>query len=438
MHYAEMSAAAPDVVFDGRLSLDALVQYAVSSNPQIAAARNKMLATAARAPQARSLDDPQLVTLVFLNAIETAAGPYDAQLSLQQKIPWFGKRALRGSVEEHRAWAARAELAAVELRVVEQVKRAYFELYYLDQAIEVNRSLEPRLKDVIEIARTRFETGNNVGLESVLQAEVELYELRTTLTELDQAKVRARAALARQLHLPIAAVSGQAVEVPGTPVPLDAELLVAMLEACQPELAARRHEIAAGQDQIALARKNYYPDPTLGVSWYAIGSSGLSPIATGDDAVSLTIGANLPIYRQRLDAGVREARYNTANAVRRFEATWDEARAEIQSLHATVIEQDRVLQLLDRDILPKAQQTLELSIEAYRLGRIGFQQLIDNYESLLRLRIERYRRLANRAQAVASLDRAIGCAVNNWSGEGTSGTNSGSPEEVPPPAMLGR
>ena len=270
-----------------------------------------------------------------------------------------------------------------------------------------------------------------MGLESVLQAEVELYELQTTLAKLEQATIRARAALARQLSLPMASVSGGVEDVPGTPVPLDAELLVAMLEACQPELAARRQEIAAGEDQIALARKNYFPDPTLGVSWYAIGSNGLSPIATGDDAVSLTIGANLPIYRSRLDAAVREARNNTAGAVRRFEATWDEARAEVQSLHATVSEQDRVIRLLDRDILPKAQQTLDLSIEAYRLGRIGFQQLIENYENLLRLRIERYRRWADRAQAVASLDRAIGCAVNTWSGEGASGTGEPIPGELP-------
>ena len=63
------------------------------------------------------------------------------------------------------------------------------------------------------------------------------------------------------------------------------------------------------------------------------------------------------------------------------------------------------------DILPQAKQTLELSVAAYRVDRIGFQQLIDNYETLLQYRIEYHRRLSQREQALARLERFVGCAI---------------------------
>ena len=54
---------------------------------------------------------------------------------------------------------------------------------------------------------------------------------------------------------------------------------------------------------------------------------------------------------------------------------------------------------------------MDLSIEAYRTGRVSFEQLIDTYRTLLNYRIDYHRRLALREQAIASLERAVGSAV---------------------------
>lgn len=103
-----------------------------------------------------------------------------------------------------------------------------------------------------------------------------------------------------------------------------------------------------------------------------------------------------------------------ARTAQQYDAQWDEVRAEVQTQHAQFIEDDRIFQILDKDILPKSQQTLDLSFEAYRVDRITFQQLIENYKTLLRHRIDYHRRLAQRAQAIATLERAVGCAITTW------------------------
>ena len=407
------SAGAP--LFAPDADLGELIAFALANNPDIQVVRMQARALQARVPQVRALDDPTLMTTAFLEPIQTAAGPQDVILSISQRFPWFGKRALRGDVANHEARAMFARMAAVELAVVEQVKLAYYELYFLDRAIDVNRELESRLKDVMEIVTTKFETaGEKTGLETVLQIQVELDQLQTVYVQLEQAKEKAKARLVKALYAPPGVSLEVAARVRQTNVPKSADVLVGLIERCQPELAALRREMNRDQAAIELANKNYYPDVTLGFNWHAIGPTGLSRVATGDDAYALMVGVNLPIYRQKLDGGLREAQFKAARTSQMYSATWNEVRADVQTLHAQAVEHDRIVRILNDEILPKAQQTLDLSIEAYSVDRITFQQLIDNYETLLRHRVDYYRRLSQREQTLATLERAVGCAITTW------------------------
>jgi len=414
-HTAPAASNTQDSLFGPDASLGQLIEFALANNPEIQVVHMQAHALEARVPQVRALDDPMLMTTTFLEPIQTAAGPQDVMMSISQKLPWFGKRTLRGDVAYHEAQATFARMAAAELAVIEDVKLAYYELYFLDRAIDVNRDLEARLKDVIEIAKTKYETaGEKTGLETVLQARVELSQLQTVFVQLEQAKEKAKARLAKVLHAPPGASLELTPSIREGNVPNSADTLVALIDRCQPELDALRREMNRDQVAIALANKNYYPDVTLGFNWHAIGPTGLSPVANGDDAYSLMVGVNLPVYHQKLDAGVREAQFKAARTSQLYDAAWDELRAEVQTLHAQAIEHDRIVKILDDDIVPKAKQTLDLSIDAYRVDRITFQQLIDNYKALLRYRLDYYRRLSQREQALATLERAVGCAITTW------------------------
>ena len=370
-HALDACSNPQSLLFDSATSLDELIAFALANNPEIQAVHMQAHALEAHVPQVRALDDPMLMTTTFLEPIQTAAGPQDVMLSLSQEVPWFGKRTLRGDLTYHEAQATFARMAAAELSVVEQVKLAYYELYFIDRAIEVNKELEGRIKDVIAIAKTKYETaGEKTGLETVLQAQVQLAELEMMLVQLDQAKEKATAQLVKALHASPGVSFKLEPSIRESNVPRSVELLVTLIDRCQPKLDALRREMNRDQAAIALANKNYYPDVTLGFNWHAIGSTGLSPVTTGDDAYSLLVGVNLPIYKQKLDAGSREARFQAARTEHEYQATWNAVRAEVQTLHAQAIEHDRIVRILDRSILPMSKQTLDLSIEAFKVDRM--------------------------------------------------------------------
>ena len=419
----------------GPVPAETLVQYALANNPTIQAARYRARSLGARVPQAASLPDPQLLTSVFLEEIQTAAGPQEVALSLSQRFPWFGKRALRSQVAYHDGMAAYARVAVEELNVIEQVKRAYYDLYFVQSAIRETRRLQPRLEDVIKIAETKYETNvAGAGLESVLQAQVELSKLKMTLIQLEQARTKAQARLAGTLHLPPKTRFEAVPQVERTNVAHTAELLVQLSESCQPELDALRREVSRDRSAIDLASREYWPDVTTSFNWYEMGSGGISPVANGQDAYSLGIGVNLPIYRKRLDAAVREAQWKTASSRRRYAAMRDQVQSEVQTLYAQFQEQHQVLGILESEILPRAERSLGLTMESYRTGAQDFQQLIDTYRTLLDYHIDFHKRVAMREQTVASLERAVGCAITGGpTGEDARPLETRRAAPLPPP-----
>lgn len=402
------------VPFAGPTPLEQLIQYALASNPELAAAQYRARQLGARVPQAKSLPDPQLITTAFLQSIQTAAGPQEAAMSLSQKFPWFGKLSLRSQVAYQDAMAAYAQAAAVELTVVEQVKLAYYDLYFFQNAIAETKKLEQPLKDITVVARSRYETNiDPSGMVSLLQTEIELAKLQTELVQLEEARVKTQARLAGTLHLPPQTRIDAMRDLLRSNVPGQADTFVGLAQIHQPELEARRREIARDRSAISLACRDYYPDVTFGFNWYEIGDSGISPVADGRDAYSLTAGVNLPIYRQRLNAAVREAQYKKTSSNRQYAASQDRFQTEILSLYAQFQEQDRIITILESRILQPAEQALELSTELYRTGKIEYEQLIDTFRTLLDFRVDYYRRFAQREQAIASLERAVGCEISS-------------------------
>jgi cobalt-zinc-cadmium efflux system outer membrane protein len=413
---ASIDSAGSDVRDNGSLieptSVETLVAEALAGNPRIQAARSQAQSLAARVPQVESLPDPTLMTTIFLEEIQTAAGPQEAALSLSQRFPWFGKRALKGQLAYYDSLAAYARVTIVELEVVEQVKRAYYDLYFLQSAERETKRLRQPLEDVIVIAQTRFETGaRQTGLQDVLQAQIELSKLQTELVKISEDSRTAQAKLAGLLHHPPQAAFLTSDSLDRTHVENRVAVLVALAERCQPAYDVYRREIARDQAAVELARREQWPDITTSFNWYEMGGTGISPVANGRDAFSMGIGVNLPIRRRRLDAAVCEARNKLCATTRRFAAARDRFQVEIETLHADFREHQRTLQILEAEIVPRAEESLNLALESYRADRTSFQQLLDVYRTLLRYQIDLHRHLALREQAVASLERSVGCAV---------------------------
>jgi len=393
--------------------LPTLLHQAATANPEISAARNKARALMQRPPQVASLDDPVFSTTVFVvERVETAAGAQEGVFTLSQKFPWSGKLEARGEAAGHQAQAAFAELAGVELRVREEVKLAYYDLFYVQQADKIYRDLRQPLKDLIEVIVARYETNDAaVGRETVLQAETRLDALQITLAQLTSSRSKAIARLSKAVNLPANQLETLLATPCYTPTPADSNELISRIEDQHPDLAARRSEVRRDRWLRVLACEDYKPDVTLGVSMVSIANQGISPVTNGEDAFALNLSFNLPVRNARRVAAVREATARITESSRRFDNQLAELRSRVYQWREEVAAHDKVLKILNDRVISNAKETFELSVEAYQVDRVTFQQLIANYETLLRYQIEQLTRLTQREQAIARLERAMGISA---------------------------
>jgi outer membrane protein TolC len=383
------------------------VAVALAQNPTIQAARQEVLARAYRVPQAASLQDPMLNVTTFPSPVQTAAGAQRLALGVTQKFPWRGKLVTAAAMAEADTNAARARLAAAEFEVIEQVKRAYYELYFAQFALELTTQSRKLLDDLADVARSRFRAGA-VSQQHVLRAQLEVSKLDRDLIQLRQELVSARARLARLLHVsPETPLATLEVLPPGQP-PADLQALYQRAVSARPELHAQLAEVMRSRRTVRLAELAYLPDPSVGVKWINTASSGLSMAANGQDPVMIGVGVNLPIYRRRLEAGVREAQAEAAASARRYDALRDMTLQEVKDLFAQAKSQQEIAALFRGAIVPQAEQTFQVSIRAYQVGEVSFLQLIDNWRQLLRFQLARRRVETQLRQTLATLERTVG------------------------------
>lgn len=403
----------------GARPVDEYIQFALQQNPEIQAARNRLESLSYQVPVAASLQDPMLGVTALPAPVQTAAGRQDLIVTASQKLPWFGKLDTQAGVAEAHAGVARAEFAAVELATIARVKQAYYELYYVQQAITVTEEEQQLLAEIRQVAEARYRSGGT-SQQDVLRADLEISNVENDLIRLRQLLVSGQARLASVMHAAPRTQLAAVDQLSPVRAPQDLEALQQQAVVARPELHARLAAIERDRRKVDLARLDYRPDFTLGASWISVGAAGISPVANGRDAVLVSAGVNLPIYRKRLAASVRSAEAQAVSSARDYDALRDVTLEEVTNLFAQARSQYEMLTLFEEDILPKARQTLDVSSRAYNVGEVDFLQLVDNWRQLLRYELT-YRRLeANLRQSLAELERVVG------------GFQLASPERVPP------
>lgn len=418
-------------VLVGPNAVETYIDYGLRQNSEIQEARLRIETMANRVPQAASLADPMLGATVFPSPVQTAAGEQEFALSLNQKLPARGKLSSRSAMAEEEVNVARAQLAEIELRVVEQIKIAYYELYFIQQAIKITEEDRDRLKMIEGVVEQVYQVKNTVTQQDILQVQVALSQIDAELVQFRQQKKSTQAKLAKLLHVSPETELAAIDQLPPSGSSESLEQLYEIAIQSNPELHAQLSAIKRDRHAVDLAQLENRPDMTVGFNWVATSSEGISPVANGNDALMLTLGVNLPVYRKRIDAGVREAETRALADAKKYDRIRDETMEGIADVFAKTQSIQETLDLFQSEIIPKQKLSLEQSIEDYSVGKVDFLQMIENWRKLLRFHIQERRLESELYQSNASLSRELGrFSLQNESLESVSMVKANSSEGV--------
>jgi outer membrane protein TolC len=388
--------------------LNDYLAYAALNNPQLEAAFNRWKAVLEMVSQARTLPDPRFNYGYFIQEVETRVGPQEQRVGFSQMFPWFGKLKLRGEAALEGANATQQQYEAAKLKLFDEVKQAYYELYYLGRAIGIAEQNVELLKYFEEVARSKYEAGKALHAD-VIKAQVELDRLRDRLRTLQDVKNPTLARLNAALNRPAATQLPWPTNFPPAQISTNTPALIQRLVESNPELKSLDFLADKAKANIALAKKEFYPDVTLGVDYVETGPARMAGVAdSGKDPVMAGFSINIPLWWGKYRAGVREA-----------QSRYDAARLELQD-RANLLTTDLELALfkyqdaerkiaLYRDaLIPKADENVKVIQRSFEAGKSDFLSLIDAERILLEFQLTYERAVANREQGLSAVEKLVG------------------------------
>jgi cobalt-zinc-cadmium efflux system outer membrane protein len=384
----------PDLpVLTSQSSLSNFLAYALLNQPQVEAAYFDWLASVERITTARSLPDPQITFQMDIRDVITSIMP-----GLMGTIPWPEKLHVGAQVASAQSRAKHAAFESAVLRSAYDVKRAYYQLYFLKEKIRVNRETLGLLSELEKLALAQNEVGK-VTLQDVLRAQIEQDRLRTVIANLEDSR--------HSLMAQFKAALGLKAEDPAPPLPqhfestsldLTPEQLLETALARNQRLKAMEADVRAAEASILLARKNQFPDFSLGLrADVKVNPTLYRPLGT----------VSLPIWRDKIAAQIAEAQANKRSSEARLSAEQIALAADFAERAFLYREATRNLALLNDLLLPKARQSLEVARSGYLAGRLDFFNLTDTERTLLGFELDKVEAATRREVVLAELSLII-------------------------------
>lgn len=409
--------AAPLTAQNDTLTLARAVALARDASPRLAAARAGVRAAGARIAPAGAWSDPQLQLGLMNRPLSGMADPMTMnQVTVMQMVPVNGMLGLRRRVARADSARVAAGSDGTVLAVERDVRARYWELYHVDQALDVMAHTTAVLRELSSVATAMYAVGS-VPQSDVVRSQAALTRMQQEIEEMRLQRVRAAAALNAAMGRPADAPIALTAQHPDTahhaalrplataPLPPLAALMQ-WADSNSPELAAGRAMVTGARAGQALARRMIWPELSLGLSY-----AQRSPVAGmgGDDMVSAMVGFSVPLF-----AGSRQLRMREEAGYMREQAESELAamRLELQSMVLGMREEAetarRLLERVAGTLIPQAVSAYEAALAAYRVGQVDFMTVLDARMELLNYQHDVHRYEAMYGAAVAEVDRLTG------------------------------
>jgi|CXWL01.1.fsa_nt_gi outer membrane protein TolC len=275
-----------------------------------------------------------------------------ASLNLTYTLVDFGARAARVAQAEALAAAGGAELSTAEQAVVARVAATWAQIFARAEDLAAQQQRAAAVGAELERVGKLLAAGKVAEVES-LRAEASLAATEAEVTRAVTALDASERDLARLLGAEPAAtrVSLLTPLTPALAVAEERQTLVARAVDASPQVAQARHQVAAAEAAVALARTAYYPTLKASGVLQELGSPGVTWETEWNVGVQLAV----PLW----DGG------QTGHRVARAAARVDTARA---SLAQTTLD---VSESVDRALAAQSEATARLDALSHAERRLG-------------------------------------------------------------------
>jgi len=393
------------------LDLNVLIDEALVNNPQLNAYQKRSKALWERPPQVKSWDDPK-ITLGVTN-LPTDDFDFNKQdmtqksVSISQNIPFPGISGLKEKAAVARAKGAESDLADIQIQTVYNLKKLFFNLYFVCKSIKVNEQNIDLMNKFIDITQTKYEVGNGLQ-EDIFKAQVALYKLDEKMISLKQKEMSLRSNMKRILNRKEDNLVAGIPLLKRTEQKLNISDLMNTASEENPRLKRLNHLSSEKEAEYLLSKKSYFPKFSITAA-YGQRDDWDSRDRDRPDFMSVLFGIDIPIwFKQKQSRKVTENRLITEQIKSEIVNEKNSIIFKLEDILAKIEKGERLYELYEEKIIPEANQSLEADMSAYQVGKLDFLSLLNSQMTLLDYETALHKVVSDLEKDYAALEVVVG------------------------------
>ena len=396
------------------LKIDEAVASALAKNRDVIAAKLEIEAAALDVVAARMLPNP-VASYSFGNIVlgqgndqgqGLRPGPFDQPVqtvAVSQVIDVWAKRTARTQAAERGVDVRRLVVADALRAIVHAVRAAFVEV--LREQGERRLALETaeRYDGTVRLSRSRFAAGD-ISEAELRKVELEGLRYQNAVIDAEMQLDLARARLAALMGLP--GPGALPADLAETPLPEDMptpEVLVTRALDRRPDLRAARALRILAEAQLAAARREVYPDISLGPSYT---HSGFTASGDNPNSLGLSLSLPLPIF-DRNQANVGRARLEIRHAENEEQRLTLLVRQDVADAVRRTQRSRQLVAVFEGGMLKRAEDALRTSERAYRAGASSLLEFLEAQRTYLETHGQYLRALHDLRQALIDVSFVV-------------------------------
>jgi outer membrane protein TolC len=447
---------------------DSLMFYlgvAAKNNPTVLQKYAEYEAALQKVPQVGSLPDPELSAGVFLSPMEQIGGNQLVDFRLMQMFPWFGTLQAAKDEMSLMAKAKYESFRDAKLQVFFEVQQTWFELYKVQQAIEISQKNIEILNTLERLSLIKFKSasisgtsssssarnaqnnaaqgtssgssgmqsmgGNSVnsntnagqssgsmqnkamnspggsGLTDLYRIQIEISDLENNIAFLNDQKNTVVARFNNVLNRPVQ----ETVKIPDTiksnalnmPLLSVADSILVQ----NPMLAMLNYEKQSLDARKEMVTLMGYPMIGLGLNYSLIGKNPMSNLEmNGNDMIMPMVTLTLPIYRKKYKAMKTEVDKLKTATVQEIQVTSNSLKNEYYETVQNYEDAQRKISLYAKQY-SLANQSLRILIKSFSASSVGLTDILIVQQQTLDYELKQVQAVADFNTAIAKLQRLM-------------------------------
>ncbi|VTU01462.1 outer membrane efflux protein : Outer membrane efflux protein OS=Planctomyces limnophilus (strain ATCC 43296 / DSM 3776 / IFAM 1008 / 290) GN=Plim_1582 PE=4 SV=1: OEP: OEP [Gemmataceae bacterium] len=384
--------------------VDEFVQLAVTRNPRLARATIAIEAAQGRYVQAGLYPNPELAVNWDEIGDRTGAGGILTAPRVSQTIVTGKKLSLSQAVVAREVDQATLELISERYAVVAAVRASFYEAYTLQQRAGVLRELVKIADDGVGIGKSLLEAKQIARLDMV-QLEVQQQQFRAELLAVEKelpAAYRRLASVTGENGLNVPGVVGTFDGLPS----YDLDQARAAVLSSHPEVRTARVGVDRAQAAVRRAQAEPIPNVTVYAAYIRQYENKSRDGAAG---VSMPI----PVWNQN-QGNIRAARAELGMAIQTVGRVENELVGRVAAAFQTYAAARQRADLFRVEILPRATETYELSMKAFKGGQFEYLRVIQAQRAVAEAKLELNKSLGDAWRSAAELSGLL--LEDSWPG----------------------